>query len=45
METDLNLWGIFVVPVGVLLCFSPALLVWLKEELSNKPPPTERRRP
>ena len=31
-----NYWGLWVVPVGVLLCFGPALLVWLKLELSSK---------
>ena len=25
--------GILVVPIGVSLCFGPALLVWIKEEL------------
>jgi hypothetical protein len=31
-----NYWGLWVVPVGVALCFGPALLVWLKAELSEK---------
>ena len=30
---DANLIGILVVPIGVSLCFGPALLVWIKEEL------------
>jgi hypothetical protein len=39
METDLNLWGIFVVPVGVLLCFGPALIAWVLAE--GKTPPED----
>ena len=31
-DTDLNLWGLFVVPVGVALCFGVALLAWLRDE-------------
>jgi hypothetical protein len=31
-DTDLALWGMIVVPVGVALCFGPALLVWLRDE-------------
>jgi hypothetical protein len=33
-DTDLSLWGELVVPVGLLICFGPALLCWLKEELA-----------
>jgi len=32
-DTDLALWGMIVVPVGVAICFGPALLVWLRDEL------------
>jgi hypothetical protein len=45
MEHDLNLWGIFAVPVGVLLCFGPALIVWIRQELQSPPsedPKTKR---
>jgi hypothetical protein len=31
-DTNLALWGMIVVPVGVALCFGPALLVWLRDE-------------
>ena len=31
---DANLIGWFVVPIGVFLCFGPAILVWLREELA-----------
>jgi hypothetical protein len=31
-DTDLNLWGLIVVPVGVSICFGFALLVWLRAE-------------
>jgi hypothetical protein len=33
MEHDLSLWGIFAMPVGLLLCFGPALLVWIRAEV------------
>ena len=36
MESDLNLWGIFAMPVGLLLCFWPALLAWLSAERASK---------
>lgn len=32
-DTNLAYWGMIVVPVGVALCFGPALLVWLRDEL------------
>ena len=32
-DTDLALWGLWVVPLGLAICFSPALIVWLREEL------------
>jgi hypothetical protein len=32
-ETNLATWGIIVVPLGVAICFGPALLVWLRDEL------------
>jgi hypothetical protein len=32
-DIDLAMWGLIVVPVGVAICFGPALLVWLREEL------------
>jgi len=31
-DTDLNFWGLLVVPVGVTICFGVALLVWLRDE-------------
>jgi len=32
-DTNLALWGMIVVPIGVAVCFGPALLVWLRDEL------------
>jgi hypothetical protein len=32
-DTNLALWGMIVVPVGLAICFGPALLVWLRDEL------------
>jgi hypothetical protein len=31
-DTNLAYWGMIVVPIGVAICFGPALLVWLREE-------------
>jgi hypothetical protein len=31
-DSNLNFWGMIVVPVGVAICFGLALLVWLREE-------------
>jgi len=28
-------WSIFTMPIGVMLCFGPALLYWLKMELNG----------
>jgi hypothetical protein len=35
---DSNIWGFLAVPVGVVVCFGPALLVWLKEEYLGSSP-------
>jgi hypothetical protein len=32
-DTNLAYWGMMVVPLGVAICFGPALLVWLRDEL------------
>ncbi len=32
-NTNLAYWGMVVVPIGLVICFGPALLVWLREEL------------
>jgi len=32
-DTNLAYWGMIVVPIGVAICFGPALLVWLRDEL------------
>jgi hypothetical protein len=26
--SDMNYWGIVVVPIGVAICFGPAMLIW-----------------
>jgi hypothetical protein len=36
-DTNLNCWGLLVVPVGLTICFGVALLVWLREEISADP--------
>ena len=33
-DMDLATWGLIVVPIGVAICFGPALLVWLREEFA-----------
>jgi hypothetical protein len=32
-DTDLNLWGLLVVPLGVAICFGAGLVVWLWDEV------------
>jgi len=29
---DMNYWGLVVVPIGVAICFGPALIAWVKAE-------------
>ena len=36
-------WSIFTMPIGVALCFGPAILVWWLTDDKN-PPPTGRER-
>ena len=36
-DTNLNLWGLIVVPVGLAICFGLALLVWLRDEVNADP--------
>jgi len=36
-DSDLNFWGLLVVPAGVSICFGVALLVWLREEFRAGP--------
>jgi len=35
---DTNIWGFLAVPAGVVVCFGPALFVWLRAELQSRPP-------
>jgi len=37
-SVDTNIWGFLAVPIGVLLCFGPALFVWIKNEYFSRPP-------
>jgi hypothetical protein len=36
-DIDLAKWGLIVVPIGVAICFGPALLVWFFAELKAEP--------
>jgi hypothetical protein len=38
METNLNYWGYLAVIAGVLLCFGPAVFLWLKAEFNERDP-------
>jgi hypothetical protein len=38
-----NYWGLFVVPVGVILCFGPALIAWALTEDRAEPPSDQKR--
>ena len=35
LNGDLSIWGVLAMPLGVALCFGPAILVWLKEEFGG----------
>ena len=37
-------FSIFTFPIGLLICFSPALYVWLKAELKSPPPSQDKDR-
>jgi hypothetical protein len=41
LNGDLSIWGVLAMPLGVALCFGPALLVWLKEELGAPEKPKD----
>ncbi len=41
LNGDLSIWGVLAMPLGVALCFGPALLVWLKEELQSPEKPKD----
>jgi hypothetical protein len=32
-DTNLAPWGLFLVPLGLAICFGPALIVWLRAEI------------
>ena len=40
---DANIWGLLAMPFGLLFCFWPALLAWVKAE-KQQPEPTEKRK-
>ncbi|HMJ91745.1 MAG TPA: hypothetical protein VK530_18120 [Candidatus Acidoferrum sp.] len=43
--TDMNYWGIVVVPIGVVICFGPAMLIWwLVDSRRQQPQPVKARR-
>lgn len=39
---DSNIWGFLAMPLGVVLCFGPGLVVWVKEEYFTKSPDEQR---
>jgi hypothetical protein len=43
LNGDLSIWGVLAMPLGVTLCFGPALLVWLKEELRSPEKPKDHQ--
>jgi len=32
MDSNLALWGLWLVPLGLAICFGPALIAWLRAE-------------
>ena len=43
LNGDLSIWGVIAMPVGVAICFGPALVMWLKEELKSDEETKDRR--
>ena len=43
LALDMNYWGLVVVPLGVAMCFGPAVLVWFFAELRTPPGPPSAR--
>lgn len=39
---DSNVWDLLTMPLGVLICFGPALAVWVRAELRT--PKSEKRK-
>jgi len=35
-DTNLAPWGLWLVPLGLAICFGPALLVWLRAEIKAR---------
>jgi len=42
-DIDLNLWGELVVPLGVAICFFPALWIWICQEIKAGPAEEKER--
>ena len=38
-------WSIFAMPIGLLICFGPAVVVWLGAEFRPPPTTTDPRKP
>jgi len=43
LNGDLSIWGVIAVPVGVAICFGPALVTWLKAEIKTSEKDGESR--
>jgi len=43
LNGDLSIWGVLAMPTGVVLCFGPALLVWLRQELGASEKDKDRK--
>ncbi|PYK99582.1 MAG: hypothetical protein DME19_08105 [Verrucomicrobia bacterium] len=43
LNSDLSIWGVLAMPVGVAICFGSALFTWLKAELRTPEKDEDRR--
>ena len=41
---DANIWGLLAMPLGVLFCFGPALVVWLASPSEKQEPQRAKKR-
>ena len=37
MDMDMNWWGLYAMPVGLLLCFGPVLVAWVMDKSDDAP--------
>ena len=44
MGFDANWWGLIAMPIGLLVCFGPVLIVWLRAERAGRAEDRDQKR-